>query len=131
MHLFREITEDDFEDIYSLALKAHAGITSLPKNRSLIEEKIAKAVSKEGLYFFGLVDLNQKKLIGVSAIKTNGGKTHPFNYYKIQKEERRRTRLLIPEKENRLFSELSSLFLLKNERHYGTGRLLSLSRFLF
>lgn len=141
MHLFREIVETDTEDVYKLAMEAHSGITSLPKNHRLIEEKIAWALSKKDLYFFGLEDLERKKLIGVSAIKTNTQSKYPFNHFKISKEERpspekllgklNSTTLLIPEKETRPFSELCSLFLLRAERHAGIGRLLSLSRFLF
>lgn len=141
MHLFREIVESDIEDVYRLAMEAHSGITSLPKNRRMIEEKIQCALSKKGLFFFGLENLEQKKLIGVSAIKSATRSKHPFNHYKIVKEERpvfeklkgktSSTSLLIPEKEAQSFSELSSLFLLRTERHAGIGRLLSLSRFLF
>ena len=139
---FRQIKESDIDDIYHLALEAHAGITSLPKKRTLLEEKIERAVSQTGdLYFFGLDDQEQNKLIGVSAIKTNTQSEYPFNHYKITQDERvypenlstltRKTRLLVPEKVPYPFSELSTLFLTRKERRHGLGRLLSLSRFIF
>lgn len=142
MILFRPIQESDIDDVYNLALEAHAGITSLPKNRRLIQEKINLAVSQtKELYFFGLFDDLQKKLIGVSAIKANTQKEFPFNYYKITEDVRsyseefrnhsKKTTLLVPKKAPYFFSELCTLFLTKKERRHGLGRLLSLSRFLF
>jgi len=120
MHLFRKIKESDVDDVYRLAMEAHAGITSLPKNRKLIEEKVANSLLDK-LHFFGLEDLKEKKLIVISAIKTH--KT-PFEYYKISSE-------LIHRQDKEPFSELCSLYLQRNVRHAGLGKLLSLARFLY
>lgn len=151
MYLFRQIEESDIDEVYKLALEAHAGVTSLPKNRDLIRKKIESALSsfsslkekkQEGaLYLFVLENKLTNELAGVSGIKSGGGKEIPLHHYTIQEEVRdepkelfgalQKTRVLIPEKSRTPYTELCSLFLQRKERKSGIGRLLSLARFLF
>lgn len=151
MYLLRQIEESDADQVYRLAMQAHAGVTSLPKNRELIQKKIERSLDSfrhvqqkrmEGLLFlFVLENLATNELVGVSGIKSGGGKEIPLHHYAIQDEVRdepkellsalKKTKVLIPERARTPFSELCSLFLTRKERSSGIGRLLSLARFLF
>lgn len=151
MYLFRQIEEKDIDEVYKLALEAHAGVTSLPKNRDLIKKKIALSLSsfnslkhkktENALYLFVLENKATQELVGISGIKSGGSKDVPLHHYAIQEEVRdqpkalspalKTTRVLIPEKSRTPYSELCSLFLKRKERKSGIGRLLSLARFLF
>ncbi|CRX38390.1 arginine N-succinyltransferase [Estrella lausannensis] len=151
MYLFRQIEEKDIDEVYQMALEAHSGVTSLPKNRDLIKKKIEMSLSsfdsinhkkqENSLFLFVLENKESQELIGVSGIKSGGGREAPLHHYTLQEEVRdhpsmlsqakKTTRILIPERSRAPYSELCSLFLKRKERKSGIGRLLSLARFLF
>ncbi len=138
MPFIRPATLNDLDRITEFAFIAQIGLTSLPKNESLLRVRIEKAVESfrksvaypnDELYFFVLEDSETAKVMGVSGIKANTGSDHPIVTYSIEKD--RNFYWLVPETLRKGYSEVASLFLHRDFRKQGGGRLLSYSRFLF
>lgn len=150
MLLFRPLKETDEKPFIDLVYSAHAGITSLPKNLTVLKKKIdnsLEAFSKKiwapdnELYLFVLENQNTGQIIGISGINSQTGMHHPIYYYdvqqmpidqKIQAEHHLLSqKVLIPNSYTMGPTENCSLFLHPNYRKGGNGKLLSLARFLF
>ena len=138
MPFIRPATIDDLDKISEYAFQAQIGLTSLPKNESLLKVRLEKAVESykksvaypnDELYFFVLEDSDTRQVMGVSGIKANTGSDHPIATYRI--EEDRSFFWLVPEIFQKGYTEIASLFLYRDYRKKGAGRLLSYSRFLF
>src|SRR4051812_18666317 len=110
MLVFRPITPDDLPQLSELAAVAGIGLTTLPKDPQLLENRInesrrsferlalsAKAAAKAGadiagaserpggeVYLFVLEDLHTGKIVGTSAIVSKVGGFEPFYAYKIE-----------------------------------------------
>jgi arginine N-succinyltransferase len=108
MLVFRPITPDDLPQLAELAAVAGIGLTTLPKDPQLLENRIAesrrsferlamsaKAAEKAGalggaerpggeVYLFVLEDLHTGKIVGTSAIVSKVGGFEPFYAYKIE-----------------------------------------------
>ena len=148
MLVIRPITLDDLDQLVELAHQASFGLTSLPKDRQLLRQRIED--SEQGFakmshgpagetYLFVMEDLTHGKIVGTSGIVSKVGGFDPFYAYKIETsvhesamlEIRKEIRTLHLIREHNGPCEIGSLFLSPGYRKGGNGRLLSLSRFLF
>src|SRR2546423_13166632 len=109
MLVFRPITLDDLPQLADLASAAGIGLTTLPKDPQLLENRIlesrrsferlavsakskaagaAGAESSErpggGIYLFVLEDLHTGRVVGTSAIVSKVGGVEPVYAYKIE-----------------------------------------------
>lgn len=148
MMLFRSARDTDLDGIHRLAEQSGAGMTTLPKNKELLAERLnwahesfKKEVTSPAneYYLFVLEDPSNKKIVGTSAIDARTGYETPFYSYKISK----RTRIchslnirsdyevlsLVNDHQGR--TEICTLFLNSEYRVNNNGLLLSKGRFLF
>lgn len=148
MIIIRPININDKEAFITFAFTAGLGMTSMPKNQTLLEKKVAdaeQAFSKKVLqagneeYLFVMQDLTTGEIGGTCGINAKTGTTQPKYFYRIQTEVKESSmhpaRQQIPTMSAVCYrdapSEICSLYLLPEFRREGLGRLLSLSRFLF
>lgn len=148
MHIIRPITENDTERFIEIAFHAGIGMTSIPKNRQMLKQRVmnaidafSKSVSAPGNenYLFVLEDLNTNIIGGICGIDAKTGIDQPLSFYRIEETERlnKVTNKTLKISSMRVVhyskapSEICSLYLLQDFRHGGLGRLLSFSRFLF
>lgn len=148
MMLFRKVQKADLDAIYKLALHTGNGLTTLPKDKAILEarlnwalESFAKQTNKpeHELYLFILEDTKTKKVVGISGIESSVGKELPFYSYKLSKRTRISHSLNIRSdyevlslvNDNQGASEICSLFLEPEYRKNANGLLLSKARFLF
>jgi arginine N-succinyltransferase len=140
--VIRPITSNDIDAFQRFAVVSTSGMFNLPKDRSLIEDKIkrsieafAKQSSEIGFdqYIFVLEDPKSGELGGTCAVKAKTGRKGPLFFYKIETDITKdvEIRYLRPIKYESSTTEICGLFILPEYRHSGLGRLLSLSRFLF
>jgi len=148
MMLFRRAVPDDLDAIHHLAEHSGIGITTLPKDKELLNSRILWAndsflkpitVPENEYYLFVLEDPATKNLVGTSAIEAATGYHTPFYSYKLS----RRTRMchslnirsdyevlnLVNDYQGK--SEICTLFLQPEQRRHSNGLLLSRARFLF
>ncbi|CDR33835.1 arginine N-succinyltransferase [Criblamydia sequanensis] len=148
MFILRSLVANDHSSLFELAMKAHSGVTSLPKDRNLLKKKAISSEksflnpfekNKEHIFLFILEDLEEKKPVGVSGIYTKSGKSRfPF-LYRLEKIfpssdpllKAPSYSLLKAFKYEEEVTEIGSLFLEKTSRKEGLGKLLSLGRFLY
>ncbi|WP_298622691.1 arginine N-succinyltransferase [uncultured Legionella sp.] len=148
MMLFRSVRESDLDAIHQLAEKSGIGMTTLPKDKELLKKRLdwscdsyKKKVTQPGseYYFFVLEDLDDKKIIGTSAIEAKTGHDSPFYSYKVSKRTRVCHSLGIRSdyevlslvNDNQGRTEICTLFLAPEYRKNNNGLLLSKGRFLF
>ena len=148
MMLFRSATLSDLTAVEQLAEKSGIGITTLPKNRSLLQKRLEWSTSsfsqsitqpEHEYYFFVLEDTLTSQIVGTSAIESAVGYESPFYTYKLSKRTRMSHSLnirsdydvlnLVNDKQGS--SEICTLFLDPDYRHNSNGLLLSKARFLF
>ena len=138
MSFIRPAKKDDLDRIIDFAMKAELGITSLPRNEKVLENRLLgslssfnKTVNEPGneRYYFVLEDPETNKIMGLSGIKANTTVDHPLVTYKI--EDDGNFFWLIPTIHTNALTEIASLYLSPDFRKRGAGRLLSFSRFLF
>jgi arginine N-succinyltransferase len=146
--VLRPVLENDLESIYDLASKAETGMTTLPCDMDVLQNRIKESVksfsfvpSKPGgeSYFFVLEDVAKKKIVGTAAIFSKVGGYQPFYTYKVCGTHKESKTLNVKKDIQYLQlvmihngpTEMGTLFLLPEYRHGGNGRLLSLSRFMF
>lgn len=146
MYIIRRVRANDLDNIEKLAMSYSIGVTSLPKNRHKLEEKLllslasfdkfVEAPSHE-LYQFLLEDTSTGEVGGISAIMSRIGTLEPTYFFRVQTIRQNKgvelpaVQILHPISFQFGPSEICSLFLQKQFRHGGLGKLLSLSRFLF
>ncbi|MGZ3633725.1 MAG: arginine N-succinyltransferase [Parachlamydiaceae bacterium] len=150
MYVLRAIELQDEEAFIQLAMTANLGILSLPHNSKRLRDKFHHSVETfshlnppfaHGNYIFVLENLETKRIEGCSAISTTTEASDMISHcYKIEISlHPHRIFDYIPAEQKMLFphvisknaSEIGSLFLSKQSREEGLGRLLSLGRFLF
>jgi arginine N-succinyltransferase len=148
MLIIRPVRMDDLDELLELALGADFGLTSLPKDSVLLRRRVVesefsfmKSVDKPGgeLYVFVMEDLDAGRLVGTSCVFSKVGGFQPFYAYRIETRVHESMSLGIRREISTLHlvaehsgpSEIGGLFLLPKYRRHGTGRLLSLFRFLF
>ena len=147
MMLVRPVTLEDHDEILALAREAGIGMTSLPPDSSVLENKIRRSVAscqgkveseKEDIFLFVLVDTATNKLVGTTGIVAHVGLRQPFYSYKLSTIVQASTELDVYSPQRVLHmvndytgsTEIGSLFLLPQYRRDGIGRFLSRSRFL-
>lgn len=149
MLVIRPITLNDGEALEKFAFTVHLGVTSLPKNKEKLKQKLLRSIEsfraspgKPGkeIYLFILEDLASKQKIGVCGIWAKTGSTEPIYLYQIETIHSTIHDLPIPHEQKLLRAtaiengptEVGGLYILPEFRHHGgAGRLLSISRFLF
>lgn len=148
MYIIRPIEHRDEEAFIRIAFEAGIGMTSMPKNRSALLHRLASAVDSFACtpqhpgnehYLFVLEDTKSGQIGGVSGLIAKSGMTHPLSFFRIMRNEAHRgidgkekiAPLLRVVHYRNYWSEICSLYLCRDHRHSGLGRLLSLSRFHF
>ena len=96
MMIIRPITEKDTEAFIKMAFTAGIGMTSMPKNREILEKRVnesIKAFAKAtpspdaGIYLFVLEDLKTGEIGGICGIASQTGRQFPIPFYRIKKHE--------------------------------------------
>ena len=148
MKIFRPIQPDDFKALNRLVRRTTYGLTSLPKDKTLLKNRIQDSIhsfTKQSrspggeTYLFVLEDLNTGKIAGVSGIVSKVGGFEPWYTYKIISTLHASELLKVRKEVEALHlvadhngpCEIGSLFLAPAYRKKGMGRFLSLARFLF
>lgn len=146
MMLIRPVEIADHAEILALADKAGIGMTSLPPDASVLEEKIRRSVDSfygrqkahDNSFLFVLVDSKSGQLVGTTGIVAHVGMSRPFYSYKLSTIVQASVGLGIYSHHRVLHmvndytgaSEIGSLFLLPEYRRDGIGSFLSRSRYL-
>lgn len=148
MFRIRPIRESDLERFIELAFQAQLGMTNLPKNEVKLKQQLQyslqafeEKINQPGdhYYLFSLEEIETSSLMGISAIQAKTGLKRPLEYYQIHTCSPPKSFPEVPSSYRFLQriqyrdgpSEICSLFLARNARKEGLGKLLSLSRFLF
>jgi len=146
--IFRAVKEEDLDAIYLLSAQSGVGITTLPKDKVFLKDRIKFAVDsfKQDIskphheyYLFVLEDLATGSIAGTAAVLSKTGVDAPFYSYRWVQEERENLTFSIQSLheyltlsyENAGSSEMCTLYLSPEYRQHGNGVLLSLARFLF
>ncbi|MEI8365241.1 MAG: arginine N-succinyltransferase [Parachlamydiaceae bacterium] len=148
MIIVRPITQADAETFIYIAFNAGVGMTSMPKNRDILIERIhlsmqsfTKKTTSPGdeFYLFVLEDLETGTIGGTCGMIAQTARNSPLFFYRIEHREKhqnvlhqfKRVPTLRAVKYQPHWSEICSLYISPEFRHRGVGRLLSLNRFLF
>ena len=148
MVLVRPVAMSDVDALVNLAGLAGVGLTTLPKDRSLMAPRVERAVAafahlpeRPGgeSYLFVMEDAAAKKVVGACGIVSKVGGFEPFYGYRIETQlfeskqigVHKEVPILRLVEEHDGPCEIGSLFLHGDFRHGGSGRLLQLVRFLF
>ncbi len=147
MMVIRPINSGDFDSLCHLAKNTGFGVTTLPDNPELLQEKIDKAevafakkvAPEHAKYLFVLEDTDAKKVVGVCGIEARVGLQEVWYNYRISTTVNASTELGVHKQTPTLYltndltncSEVCSLFLDADYRKNNNGLLLSKSRFLF
>lgn len=148
MTLIRPVQAKDIDALYELSKKANFGLTSLPKDRNFLEERIyeselsfSKRIHEPGaeFYFFVLEDTVSGCILGSAGIRARIGGYEPFYTYRrntlihssVTLNTENKIEVLHLEANHDGPTEIGSLFLDPAIRGSGLGKLLSLSRFVF
>ncbi|WP_437186989.1 arginine N-succinyltransferase [Planctomicrobium sp. SH668] len=149
MFVVRPVQIDDLERLLVLAGLTSFGLTTLPKDRNLLEKRIKRSLKSfrnlDGddptgeSYLFVIEDFDSHEVMGTCGIVSKTGGFEPFYSYQIQTSTHESQTLGIRKEIAVLHlvenhdgpSEIGSLFLHPDARGEGNGRALSLSRFLF
>jgi arginine N-succinyltransferase len=149
MFVVRPVELNDLDRLLELADLTSFGLTTLPKDRSLLQKRIKFSLrsfqtlddSEPGgqSYLFVLEDLETRIVQGTCGVVSKVGGFEPFYSYRIETSVhdsrmlnvRKEIPVLHLEEDHDGPCEIGSLFLDPAARHGGNGRLMSLSRFLF
>jgi arginine N-succinyltransferase len=145
--LIRSVNAGDLDALLELADSAGFGITTLPRDRRQLSERIARAENSfagrleraEQGFMFVLVDEENDRVCGVSAIEAAVGLHSPWYNYRLGTIVHASAELDVYSRHETLFlsndhtgaGELCTLYLLPEYRGRGNGALLSKSRLLF
>lgn len=147
MMVIRPIENTDLSSLVSLAEGAGVGVTTLPNNPELLENRIFDSIrsfrasqpKKRGNYVFALEDTDSEQVVGISAIEASIGLEQVWYNYRVctvvnvSKEIGVHTsnKMLTMSNDLTGVSELCTLFLAEQARQGNNGRLLSKCRLLF
>jgi arginine N-succinyltransferase len=148
MVIIRPVNGADLDGFTELAGVASFGLTSLPKDRETLVERIAQSCRdfkhspkkpRGELYIFVMEDLDTHRIVGTSCIVSKVGGFEPFYAYRVDTSVHTSEHLGIRKEIPTLHlvtehsgpCEIGGLFLSPQYRRHGNGRLLSLFRFLF
>jgi arginine N-succinyltransferase len=146
MMLVRPATLADHAEILALAHQAGIGMTSLPPDADVLEQKIRNSVESchnkihadDKSFLFVLVDTDTNALVGTTGIAAHVGMKRPFYSYKLSTLVQASANLDIYSHQRVLHmvndytgaTEIGSLFLLPQYRRDGIGNFLSRCRYL-
>jgi len=154
MIIVRPIREQDREALWRIATQTGAGFTSLPPERTIIDDKLdwalnsfnlatkkndnSHSVQKNALYLLVMEDTATGQVVGTAGIESAVGLDAPWYNYKVSKQVHASQQLQVYTMVDTLMlcndhtgcSELCALFLLPAYRHSKNGALLSKSRML-
>lgn len=148
MMTIRPVRHSDLDKLHTLAARSGIGMTTLPKKKELLAERIAdsvkafsSAIEKPGdeYYLFILEDTSDGALVGTCALAAAVGMQEPFYTYTVGKVVHASPTLKVHNTVGTLYlgndftgcTEICTLFLDPDYRGGANGRLLSRSRFLF
>jgi len=147
MMVIRPIAHQDLSTLVDLAIGAGVGVTTLPNNPPLLEQRIFDSVrsfrcsqpKERGNYVFALEDTETGKVVGVSAIEAYVGLDQVWYNYRICKVVHASKEIGVHTTNEMLsiandltgVSELCTLFLETEARKANNGRMLSKCRLLF
>lgn len=148
MKILRPVRADDLEPIYELSAQTKVGLTTLPHDRTFLQQRIEASVQnfahppqKPGgeVFMFVLEDTAKQVILGTSALYTKVGGFEPFWTYEIKSKKHCSEQLGVDQdvaylkikKIHNGPSEIGTLFLAPEARCSYHGRMLSLGRFLF
>ena len=149
MLVIRPVKCEDIDDLLELASLAAFGLTTLPKNRKLLErriddslrgfEKVEGEQPRGESYLFVMHDTDTGKVIGTAGVVSKVGGFLPFYAYRVDTTVHESKMLNVRKEiptlhlvmEHNGPCEIGSLFLHPDYRKGGNGRALSLVRFLF
>lgn len=148
MMRIRPVKSTDLDKLYALAARSGVGLTTLPKNKEALAERIAVSeqsfaakIDKPGneYYLFILEDTENGALVGTCALAAAVGMQQPFYTYTVGRVVHASPSLKIHNTVDTLYlgndftgaTEICTLFLDPDYRGGANGRLLSRSRFLF
>jgi len=142
----RPIRHDDFDDVFQLAQQAGGGMTNLPADEDALRARIDHAVcsfaagaTKPGPEVYLMVLDIDGRAMGTTAVFSSIGLDSGFVNYKVnftfhtseKLNKRISRRTLIPTHDFTEAGEVGSLFLSKDVRGGGYGKLLAKARYLF
>lgn len=149
MMTIRPIEPDDLQALEELVDSTGIGLTSLPRDRAALRQRIEYSqrsfarsptdIGDERLFFFVLEDEAIARIVGTTAIKTGIGLSEPYYSYRLSTVVHASRELGVHKVVPTLYltndytgcAEIGSLYLHPDYRHSGNGRLLSKCRFLF
>ena len=149
MLVIRPVKCEDIDDLLELASLAAFGLTTLPKNRKLLErriddslrgfEKVEGEQPRGESYLFVMHNTDTGKVIGTAGVVSKVGGFLPFYAYRVDTTVHESKMLNVRKEiptlhlvmEHNGPCEIGSLFLHPDYRKGGNGRALSLVRFLF
>jgi arginine N-succinyltransferase len=149
MYVVRPVELGDLDRLLELAELTSFGLTTLPKDRALLEKRVKASRrsfqhlddEEPGLqsFLFVIENLAARQVMGTSGILSKVGGFEPFYSYRIHisvhdsrmLNVRKEIPVLHLDEDHDGPCEIGSLFLHPDGRREGNGRVLSLSRFLF
>ncbi len=146
--IIRPVAIEDLDSLVGLAGKALTGLTTLPSDRELLEQKIIASVRAFSMerqepgddhYLFVLEDSHAGMVVGTSGLVAAVGVKEAFYSYKLGTTVHASRELDVYNKVSTLYlsndytgcTELCTLFLDPDYRKNKNGKLLSKCRFLF
>jgi arginine N-succinyltransferase len=150
MLVIRPIVLPDLAQLEALSELTGYGLTTLPRDKKLLTRRIKDSLRgfeklvdddrpRGETYLFVLEDMASGRIVGTSAIVSKVGGFEPFYAYRIETTVHESKMLNVRKEVQTLHlveehdgpCEVGSLFIAPQYRRSGTGRLLSLSRFVF
>lgn len=149
MFIIRPIEQKDLEGLLELLKDSGHGLTSLPRDRTVLKRRIThseRSFSDPDVgrpqgedYLFVMEELFTGKIVGISGIISKIGGFEPYYFYRVENVHQESKTLHV--KNNHLVlhvhfihngpAEICSLYLHPSFRNSQNGRFLSLTRFLF
>jgi arginine N-succinyltransferase len=148
MMIVRPVRADDLPAVVALAESASIGLTTLPPDRRLLDRRIRASINAFAAdverpageaYLFVMEDLTTGQLRGTCGVVARVGGFEPFYSYAVKTHVHASKQLHASKDIGVLHlvqnhkgpTEIGTLFVHKDARGGGAGRLVSLSRFLF
>src|SRR5688500_17838905 len=148
MVVIRPVAHADLDGLVELAGLAGVGLTTLPKNRDLLGQRVCKPIDSFKTTadhpagagsLFSMEDAANQELVRACRLTSKVGGYQPFYAYKIESvlfeskhiNVRREVPILKLHEDHDGPCEIGSLFLHPDYRRNGNGRMLQLVRFLF
>lgn len=148
MIYLRPIQKSDLEGLINLNALSSVGMTTFPKDRRILEQKVFHSTDSfqklvttpdDELYLFVLEDSQNHEIIGISAVFATTGQGEAHYFFRREtitsnsalEAVVKHIPTLAPISYLRAPSEICSLFLHPDKRKHGLGKLLSLGRFHF